>query len=144
MESALNDEPPASPEEIRRQRGYSCSTVLKKHFPGLCDKVSTRRRSLHRRQKILGLTKALQSTLSDVPAPSPVSLCKTLNTPEHTLEKMCPRESASIRARYRHARADNSVRRKEQLRRDVRKILRKLHGEGKYPTIKQVGDLLGS
>jgi len=36
------------------------------------------------------------------------------------------------------------VRRKEQLRQEVREILRKLHGEGKYPTIKQVGDLLGS
>jgi len=143
LESALNDEPPASLEELRRQLGYSCSTVLKKYFPGLCDEVSTRRR-LHRRQKILELTKALESALSDVPAPSLVSLCKTLNTPEHTLEKMCPRECASIRARYRHARVNNSVRRKEQLQQDVRKILRKLHGEGKYPTIKQVGDLLGS
>jgi hypothetical protein len=110
--SALNDEPPPSLEELRRQLGYSCSTVLKKHFPGLCDEASTRRRS-HRRQKILELTNALQSALSDIPALSLVSLCKTLNTPEHILEKLCPRECASIRARYRHARGDTSARRKE-------------------------------
>jgi len=141
LESALNDELPASLEELRRQLGYSCSTVLKKHFPGLCAEVSTRRR-LHRCQKILELTKALQSALSDVPVPSLVSLCKTLNTPEHTLEKLCPRECASIRARYRHARADTSVRRKEQLQQDARKIIQNMQGEGRFPTIKQVRSLL--
>ena len=141
LECALNDEPPASLEELRRQLGYSCSTVLKKHFPGLCDEVSTRRR-LHRRQKILELTKALQSALSDVPAPSLVSLSKTLNMPEHTLEKMCPRECASIRARYRHARANNSVHRKERLQQEVRQIIQNMQGEGTYPTIKQVRSML--
>jgi len=141
LESALNDEPPASLEELRRQLGYSSSTVLKKHFPGLCAEVSTRRR-LHRCQKILELTNALQSALSDVPVPSLVSLCKTLNTPEHTLEKLCPRECASIRARYRHARADTSVRRKEQLQQDVRNIIQNMQGEGRFPTIKQVRSLL--
>ena len=35
------------------------------------------------------------------------------------------------------------MRRKEQLRQEVRKIMQKLHGEGKYPTIKQVRILLG-
>jgi DNA-binding MarR family transcriptional regulator len=143
LRNALNHEPPPSLDELRKRLGYSCSSVFKNHFPLLYEEVMTRRR-LHRGKKILELTKALQSALSDVPAPSLVSLCKSLNTPEHTLEKLCPRECASIRARYRHARADSSVRRKEQLRQDVRKILRKLHGEGKHPTIKQVGDLLGS
>jgi energy-coupling factor transporter ATP-binding protein EcfA2 len=142
LRNALNHEPPPSLEELRRQLGYSCSTVLKKHFPGLCDEVSTRRR-LHRRQKILELRKALQSALSDVPAPPLVGLCKTLNTPEYTLEKLCPRECASIRARYRHARADTSVRRKEKLQQEVRQILQNMQGEGTYPTIKQVRTMLG-
>ena len=142
LRNALNHEPPPSLDELRKRLGYSCSTVLKNHFPLLCEKVMTRRR-LHRRQKILELTNALRSALSDVPAPSLVSLCKTLNTPEHILEKLCPRECASIRARYRHARADASVRRKEQLQQEVRQIIQNLHGDGKYPTIKQVRILLG-
>jgi hypothetical protein len=121
--------------------GYSCSTVLKNHFPLLYEEVMTRRR-LHRRQKILELTNALQAALSDVPAPSLVSFCKTLNTPEHILEKLCPRECASIRARYRHARADTSVRRKEQLQQEVRQIIQNMQGDGTYPTIKQVRSLL--
>jgi DNA-binding MarR family transcriptional regulator len=141
LENALKDEPPPSLEQLRRQLGYSCSTVLKNHFPLLCEEVMTRRR-LHRRQKILELTKALQSALSDVPAPSLVSLCKTLNTPEHILEKLCPLECASIRARYRHARADTSVRRKEQLQQDVRQIILNMQAEGRFPTIKQVRSLL--
>ena len=121
--------------------GYSCSTVLKNHFPLLCEEVMTRRR-LHRRQKILELTKALQSVLSDVPAPSLVSLCKTLNTPEHILDKLCPPECSSIRARYRHARADTSVRRKEQLQQEVRQIIQNMQGDGTFPTIKQVRIML--
>jgi len=100
------------------------------------------RRRLHRRQKILELTNALQSALSDVPAPSLVSLCKKLNTPEHILEKLCPRECALIRARYRQARADTSVRRKEQLQQEVRQIIQDMQGEGRFPTIKQVRSLL--
>jgi DNA-binding phage protein len=142
LEKALNDEPPPALDDLRRRLGYSCSTVLKTHFPVLYNEILTRRR-LHRREKILELKEALRSALLDVPAPSLVSLCKTLNTPEHALEKMCPRECASIRARYRHAREDASVRRKEQLRQEVRKIIQKLHGEGTNPTIKQVRILLG-
>jgi len=141
LENALNDGPPPSLDNLRRRLGYSCSTVLKNHFPVLCNEILTRRR-LHRREKILELKRALRSALLDVPAPSLVSLCKTLNTPEHSLEKMCPRECASIRARYRHAREDVAVRRKKQLRQEVRKIMQKLHGEGNYPTIKQVRSLL--
>jgi DNA-binding MarR family transcriptional regulator/DNA-binding phage protein len=141
LEDALKDEPPPSLEQLRRQLGYSCSTVLKNHFPLLCEEVMTRRR-LHRRQKILELTKALQSALSDVPAPSLVSLCKTLNTPEHILDKLCPPECSSIRARYRHARADTSVRRKEQLQQEVRQIIQNMQGDGTFPTIKQVRIML--
>ncbi len=142
LENALTDEPPASLDELCRRLGYSCSTVLKNHFPVLCNEILTRRR-FHRRQKVLELKKALQSALLNVPAPSLVSLCKTLKTPEHTLDKMCPRECASIRARYRHAREDASARRKEQLRQEVRKIMQKLHGEGRYPTIKRVRIMRG-
>jgi len=98
--------------------------------------------AMHRNEKILELKEALRSALWDVPAPSLVSLCNTLNTPEHALEKMCPRECASIRARYRYAREEASVRRKEQLQQEVRTIMQKLHGEGKYPTIKHVRILL--
>jgi DNA-binding phage protein len=141
LENALNDEPPPSLDNLRRQLGYSCSTVLKNHFPVLCNEIMTRRR-LHRRQMILELKRALRSALLDVPAPSLVSLCRTLNTPEHALEKMCPRECASIRARYRRAREEASVRRKEQLRLEVRKIMQMVHSEGNYPTIKQVRILL--
>ena len=141
LRNALNHEPPPSLDELRKRLGYSCSTVLKNHFPLLYEEVMTRRR-LHRRQKILELTNALQSALSDVPAPSLVSLCKTLNTPEHILEKLCPRECALIRARYRHARADTSVRRKEQLQQEVRQIIQNMQGDGTYPTIKQVRTML--
>lgn len=141
LRNALNYEPPPSLDELRKRLGYSCSTVLKNHFPLLYEEVMTRRR-LHRRQKILELTNALQSALSDVPARSLVSLCKTLNTPEHILEKLCPRECASIRARYRHARADTSARRKEQLQQEVRQIIQNMQGEGTYPTIKQVRIML--
>ena len=141
LRNALNHEPPPSLDELRKRLGYSCSTVLKNHFPLLCEEVMTRRR-LHRRQKILELTNALQAALSDVPAPSLISLCKTLNTPEHILEKLCPRECASIRARYRHARADTSVRRKEQLQQEVRQIMQNMQGDGTSPTIKQVRILL--
>jgi len=137
LRNALNHEPPPSLDELRKRLGYSCSTVLKNHFPFLCEEVMTRRR-LHRRQKILELTNALQSALSDVPAPSLVSLCKKLNTPEHILDKLCPRECSAIRARYRHARADTSVRRKEQLQQEVRQIIQNIQGDGTFPTIKQV------
>jgi DNA-binding phage protein len=141
LRNALKHEHPPSLDELRRRLGFSCSTVLKNHFPLLYEEVLTRRR-LYRGQNTLELTKALQSALSDVPAPSLVNLCMTLNTPEHILEKLCPRECASIRARYRHARADTSVRRKEQLQQEVRQIIRDMQGEGTYPTIKQVRTML--
>jgi len=138
---ALKHEHPPSLDELRKRLGYSCSTVLKNHFPLLYEEVLTRRR-LHRGQKILELTNALQSALSDVRTPSLVSLCKKLNTPEHILENLCPQECASIRARYRHARAGTSVRRKEQLQQEVRQIIQNMQGEGTYPTIKQVRTML--
>jgi hypothetical protein len=43
---------------------------------------------------------------------------------------------------YRHARADTSVRRKEQLQQEVRQIIQNMQGDGTFPTIKQVRIML--
>lgn len=141
LKAALTEKTPPSLEEVRRRLGYLTSTVLRNHFPALCDELLARRR-LHRQQQITDLKKKLQSALLEWPAPSFVDLCKRFDLPSHCLERMFPSECALIRARCRRARKDASVLRVEQLQQEVRKIMRKLHSDGNDPTIKQVTILL--
>jgi AraC-like DNA-binding protein len=141
LKNALNDELPPSLDQVRRQLGYSSSEVLRNHFPVLCDEILARRR-LHRQQQILELKKTLRSALLESPAPSLASLCKRINLPRHSLEKMCPHECSLIRSGYLRARKEASECCKEQMRQEVHRIVQNLHGEGKYPTIARVRALL--
>jgi len=142
LKNALNDEPPPSLHEVVRRLGYSSSEVLRNHFSTLCDKILARRR-LHRKQQVLELKKTLRSALLECPARSLTSLCRKFNLPRYSVQKMHPHECASIRSRYVRARNETSECRKEQTIQEVHGIVRRLHGEGKYPTVERVGALLG-
>jgi DNA-binding phage protein len=141
LNNALTQELPPSLDEVRRRLGYSTSQVLRNHFPTLCDEILARRRR-YRQQQILELKKKLRSALLESPAPPLANLGKRLNLPGHCLEKMCPHECASIRARYLRDRKETSERRKEQMRQEVHRIVQRLHAEGTYPTVERVNILL--
>jgi hypothetical protein len=111
------------------------------HFPALCDQILERRRVL-RDQQILEVRKTLQAALSEWPAPPLASMCKQIGLSRSSLEEVCPKECAAIRTRYLRARREASQRRREDLNREVRQIVQRLHHEGKYPTVGRVTALL--
>lgn len=137
LKGALTEQDPPSPDEVRKRLGYLTSTVLRNHCPALCDELLARRRS-HRRQQLLELKTKLGSSLLEWPAPSLVDLCKRLDLPNRSLERIFPTECASIRARYACARKDISEHRKEQTQKEVHRVMRQLCSAGLYPTLKRV------
>lgn len=141
LKDALTEGTPPSLEEVRKRLGYLTSKVLRNHFPALCDELLARRR-LHRRQQLSELKTKLGSALLEWPAPSFVELCKRFDMPNHSLERMFPTECASIRARYACARKETSERRKEQIRKEVHRVMRQLCSAGLYPTLKRVRTVL--
>jgi hypothetical protein len=141
LKAALTEETPPSLEDVRKRVGYLTSTVLRNHFPALCDELLARRR-LHRRQQILELKTKLGSAMLEWPAPSLVGLCKQFDLPRHYLERMFPTECASIRARYACARKETAELRKELVRKEVHRVMHQLCRAGLRPTLKRVKAVL--
>jgi hypothetical protein len=141
VSNALSENPVPTLEELCKRLGYSNSGTLRKRFPGLCDQILERRR-MARDQHITELRKILQSALLEWPVASLVTVCKRIGLSYGTLWKMWPEESAAIWARYLRHRRETLECRKEQMRQEVRRIVQRLHGEGKCPSVKRVRALL--
>jgi transcriptional regulator with XRE-family HTH domain len=141
LKDALRESQVPTLIHLCRQLGYSTSVVLRYHFPHLCDAILARRCDL-RNQHIADLRKALQLVLIEEPAPSFSAICRRVGLSAATLMKTCPAESAAICSRYVRSRSEASRRRKEQVREEVRHIVRKLHADGQCPSVSRVTALL--
>lgn len=106
LADALTDESPPSLDDLRRRLGYSRSTVLKNHFPVLCNEILTRQR-LHRRQMILERKK--DPTVSALGCAGSLA-GQFVQDIEHA--GTCPRENVSPRACFDSSKISSRSRRR--------------------------------
>lgn len=141
LKGALREAQVPTLTDLCKRLGYSNSLVLRYHFPDLCEEILARRRELSN-QRIAKQRKTLQAVLLEEPAPSFVTVCKRAGLSYATLAEMCPAECATIRSRYLRGRSEAALRRKAQLREEVRHVVEKLQVEGKCPSVEHVTALL--
>jgi hypothetical protein len=139
---ALRERPVPTLRNLAKRAGVASATTLLDRFPDLCRQIQTHQR-MAREQRIAGLRRTLRATLRESPAPSLSSLCIRVGLSRSFLEEICPRQCAAIQSRYLRGRSEASRCRREQLGEEVRGIVRKLHREGKCPSVTRVKSLLG-
>jgi hypothetical protein len=141
LTQALEEHPVPTLQDLRKRVGYSSSSCLQLHFPELCLEILARRRSAQQ-GKIAKLKSTLEGFLSEVPAVSLTIASQRTGLSRGYLQQLCPQQCAALGGRYRACRHDAHERRKMELFAEVRDVVRKLHKEGRCPSINRVTSLL--
>jgi transcriptional regulator with XRE-family HTH domain len=139
---AMRENPVPTLRDLAKRVGFAGSASLRSHFPELCRQIHTRRRIMRHRWAA-ELRRTLQATLRESPAPSFTSVCKRIGLSRSCVQETWPRQCAAIESRYLRDRREASQRRKDQMREEVRQIVRELHRQGKCPSVERVLRLLG-
>lgn len=141
LEAAIKAESPPCPQEVAR--GLGCSkTVLVKHFPELCGKLS--RLYQGRRGVYWGKVKlALETALEESYPPRPMRmLAKELGCSYTSTLNYFPDLCRQLASRYAHYRREESQEKESRLRQKIRDTALEIYGEGKYPTVRRVSKRL--
>jgi len=141
LEAALDEDPPPSLGQLCERLGCCRPVVLRGHFSALCDQLLERRRAYRVRQ-IETLKRRLQELSLESPAVSLEKACQRVGLSRQRLVNLCPEESAAIVAHYDSSLRLRTMQRTAELDRQVRQIVRELHQEGKFPSVKRVRDYL--
>lgn len=141
LEAAIKVEAPPCLQEVAR--GLGCSTtVLVKHFPELCGKLS--RLYQGRRGVYWGKVKlALETALEESYPPRTMRMiAKELGCSYTSILNYFPNLCRQLAYRYAHYRREESQKKENRLRQKIRDIALEIYGEGKYPTVRRVSKRL--
>ena len=138
---ALTEEPPPSLGELCERLGYSRPVVLRRHFPTLCDRLVAHRHA-YRVHQIEKLRHQLNGFSLESPAISLEQACKRVCFSRQQITRLCPEESAAVVTHYDQWCRESAQQRVEELHRQVRQIVTRLHQEGKCPSFKRVQQAL--
>jgi transcriptional regulator with XRE-family HTH domain len=136
LEAALTTETTPSLQEVARSLTYS-STVLAKHFPVECKKLSEKYKQW-RKVEWSKVELELEEALVRDPPQSIKAIAKNLNRDHTSLYRYFPelcRRIAQMYELYRHTCREQI---KEIFRQEIRGIVIALHLEGIYPSVKLV------
>jgi hypothetical protein len=135
QDALLEDPPPTFCEVIRRSR--SNIDHMRGAFPELCDRICVRRAAFQEK-RATELRESLEAALTENPAPSIKTICKRLDLHPVMLAKMFPDLRAAFRSKYKQMRAEASRIRREQLRKEVLRIMDEFQREGVHPGLNRV------
>jgi AraC-like DNA-binding protein len=141
LKLALREDPPPSLRQLCERLDCCRSVVLRRQFSSLCDRLLQRRRAYRARQ-IVNLKKTLQALVKESPPLSLEKVCKRVGWSRQHLIRLCPQGSAAIVTRYRRSLREKTQRRMQELYRQARRIVKRLHNAGIRPSYKRVSALL--
>jgi hypothetical protein len=136
FESALSVESTPSLQEVARSLGYN-STALTKHFPVECKQLSEKYKQW-RKAEWAKVMVELEKALARDPPQSIRAIAKDLNRSHTSLYNNCPDLCRRIARRYELYRRDCRKHKKESFLREIEEIVKALHLEGIYPSVKRV------
>lgn len=142
LDDALRESSVPNLNRLTKRVGFASSDTLWNHFPDLCRQIKIRQR-VARQRRITELRRTLQAALRESPAPSFTGVCRRIGLSPPYLKDILPRQCAALQSRYLCGRREASQRRRDQMVEEVRQIVRKLHHQGKCPSVTRVWGLLG-
>jgi transcriptional regulator with XRE-family HTH domain len=137
---AANENPPPTLNEVGRRLGYK-PNVLCLNFPDLCCTIVAQHRERFNAQKVQHELEEIVKS-DETPFPSMCEVARRLGYSEKIIRLHFPVLCKQISARYLAYWEQSAQARKERIRDEVRKAVRDLHSQGKYPNSHLVASLL--
>jgi TniQ len=141
LRQASQERPAPSLIKVAERCGYQTSEVLKILFPDLCRQI-VERHAAGRKEWAVHVKAQLRSALDDVVPPSVKELSRRLTCEKATLYEYFPELCAEISARRARYRKEEMMKRKQQRREEIRRIVMELHDQGIYPSRSKIEERL--
>lgn len=141
LETALKEDPPPTLTEVSRRVGYLDFQPLQRSFPTLCVALQDRRKE-YRSRRSAELRTAFEALLSEDPPLSVRKAFQRVGVHDKVLRDKFPDLVIAIASRYLKHRAETSERRKDLLRKEIRRIVVQLYHQGIFPSSTRVTRLL--
>jgi TniQ len=136
LQTALTENPPPSLVEVAKRLGYKRNTVLYYHSSDLCKAIAARYEEYKKAKKIDKLKLILEEVLAnqEYPPPSMQEVVKRFGISFQNFKLYFPELCSAISSRYDSYCQEESQKRKEKVRQEVRQVAIKLNAEGIKPT----------
>jgi AraC-like DNA-binding protein len=141
LRAALVENPAPTLKTIAQRLGRKYITSLQRWFPELCGKLTERWRQ-GRDERIRVAGDALQAALEHQPTVSADIVAERYGISSNHLARLFPEAWRKLNAQFTAAKKQQFAEKREALRREVRRVVLDLCGQGKYPTLRCVSSLL--
>ena len=143
LEQALQETPAPSLKQMAKRLGFSAACVLKAHAPDLYDKLKARCQIYAEACRAELRTKLL-AVLAESPPPSLKSVYARFGVTESIVNTGFPEVRREIRLRYLQYQRQQAQGRRDEVRAEIRGIVRMLHAQGICPSVPRVTSRLKS
>jgi hypothetical protein len=137
LEQALQDTPAPSLRQLAQRLGFSAQCVLKAHAPALYEKVKARLKTYAETCRA-ELRIKLVVALEEDPPPSLRSIYSRFGVTESIVNTSFPELRREIGLRHRQYQRQQSQARCDEVRAEIREIVRTLHAQGICPSVPRV------
>ncbi len=150
FQSAMSEDPPPTVPELARRLGfkelakrcgYQTYLALSEPFPEICRLISSRF-AAGRKEWLVRAKAQLLSALNEAIPPSIKEMSRRLVYTQGTLYRHFPEECAELSARRAHYIEEETIKRRQQRREEIRRSIIELHNQGIYPSLLRVGTRL--
>jgi len=143
LELALQETPAPSLRQMAKRLGFSAACVLKAHAPALYDKLMARWQNYAQTCRAELQTKLL-AVLEESPPPSLKSVYARFGVTESIVNTSFPDLRREIGLRHLQYQRQQAQGRRDEVRAEIREIVRALHAQGICPSVPRVTSRLKS
>jgi hypothetical protein len=143
LEQALQETPAPSLRQMAKRLGFSAACVLKAHAPGLYEKLKARWQAYAEACRA-ELRKKLVAVLEEHPPLSLKSVYARFGVTESIINTSFPDLRREIGLRHLHYQRQQAQGRRDEVRAEIREIVRMLHAQGICPSVPRVTSRLKS
>ena len=143
LEQALQETPAPSLRQMAKRLGFSAACVLKAHAPDLYDKLKARWQAYAEARRAELRTKLL-AVLEENPPPSLKSVYARFGVTESIVNTSFPELRREIGLRHLQYQRQQAQGRRDEVRAEIREIVRMLHAQGICPSVPRVTSRLKS
>jgi AraC-like DNA-binding protein len=141
LKQACHEKPVPKLKELVKRCGYQSYTGLSQLFPEICRQISARFAAEQKEWRVRAKAQLL-SALDEATPPSVKELSRRLGYAQGRLYKHFPEDCAELSARRARYIEEETIKRKQQRREEIRRSIIELHSQGIYPSLRRVGKRL--
>jgi hypothetical protein len=143
---ALKEYPPKPLTEIQKRLGLAANSTFYYYFPDISRQISANYALYHKKDKHQQVENALfsQTYQDEYPPPSLTEVSKRIGIPSRVLYEHFPEKCYEIAASYTNYKHESALKRKAEIRLQVRFAALQLHNQGMRPTAAKINKILNN